>query len=226
VHRNHLRDKCRSPSSSKILPTWRHDFVAFWRWLHTLYNILVFCSATSEVLRSTWSTLRAPQKHIVWHSACSGPSGSFWKDRCGCSEELSRWVMTSEPFYILRMLLLRHLPKCLNDLATSSLQLSYSWLSCFKVLFSQLGSSSNKISNACIRCHIRVVLATVPNPQFGSGSRLEPNWNLYNGFYLSKTPNCTEPVVFQQVPQFCQLWTLAPIKYLSSDCITIWYIRK
>jgi hypothetical protein len=47
--------------------------------------------------------LRAPEKHIVLHSACSGASGSFWKDRCGCSELLSRWVMTSEPFYILLM---------------------------------------------------------------------------------------------------------------------------
>jgi len=48
--------------------------------------------------------LRAPEKHTVLHSACSGASGSFWKHRCGCSEWLSCWVMTSEPFYILLML--------------------------------------------------------------------------------------------------------------------------
>ena len=49
------------------------------------------------------STLRVPEKHIVLLSAWSGAYGSFWKDRCGYSEKLSCWVMTSEPFYILLM---------------------------------------------------------------------------------------------------------------------------
>ena len=72
-----------------------------------------------------------------------------------------------------------------------------------------------------------LVLATVPNPHFSSGSGLEPNWNLCNGFHPIKKPtHRTEPGVFWPVPQFRQLWTLAPIKYLSSDCITIWYIHK
>jgi len=71
-----------------------------------------------------------------------------------------------------------------------------------------------------------LVLATVPNPRFGSGSGLEPNLNRCNGFYHIKKPNRTEPTVFWLVPQIRQLPTLAPIKYLSSDHITIWYIRK
>jgi len=68
------------------------------------------------------------------------------------------------------------------------------------------------------------VLATVPNPRFGSGSGLEPNWNCWNGFHPIRKPNRTEPLVFWPVPKFCQLGTLAPIKYMSSDHITIWYI--
>jgi len=71
-----------------------------------------------------------------------------------------------------------------------------------------------------------LLLATVPNPRFGSGSRLEPNWNLCNGFYHIKKPNHTEPAVFWPVPQILQLPTLAQIKYLSSDSIAIWFIRK
>jgi len=70
------------------------------------------------------------------------------------------------------------------------------------------------------------VLATVPNRRFGSGSGLEPNWNRYNGFYLIKKPKCTEHIVFWPVPQSRELRDSAPIKYFSSDHITIWYICK
>jgi len=65
------------------------------------------------------------------------------------------------------------------------------------------------------------VIATVPNPFFGSGYGLQPNWNHCNGFYPMKKPNGTEPVVFWLVPQFGQLRHLAPIQYLSFDAITI-----
>jgi len=71
-----------------------------------------------------------------------------------------------------------------------------------------------------------LVLATVPNWRFGSGSGLEPNWNRCNGFYPIKKPNRTEPAVFWAVPHFRKLRSLAPIKFLSFDRITIWYIRK
>jgi len=71
-----------------------------------------------------------------------------------------------------------------------------------------------------------VVLATVPNWQFGSGSRLELNWNCCNEFCPIKKQNRTEPTVFWPVPHFRKLRTLAPIKYLSCDRITIWYIHK
>jgi len=66
-----------------------------------------------------------------------------------------------------------------------------------------------------------LVLATVPNWRFGSGSGLEPNWNRCNGFYPIKKPNRTEPVVFWPVPHFRIHTTLGPIKYLSCDCIAI-----
>ena len=71
-----------------------------------------------------------------------------------------------------------------------------------------------------------VVLAMVPNWQFSSGSGLEPNWNRCNGFYPIKQPNRTEPMVFWAVPHFRKLRSLAQIKYLSCDPITIWYIYK
>jgi len=72
--------------------------------------------------------------------------------------------------------------------------------------------------------HCWLVLATVPNPRFGSRSRLEPNSNHRNGFHPIEKPTRTEPAVFWPVPQFHRLRTLAPIDYLSSDRITTWSI--
>jgi len=77
-----------------------------------------------------------------------------------------------------------------------------------------------------INAHQRLVLARVPDPWFGSGSGLELNWNICNMFYPVKQPNRTEPAVFWPLPKFHWQWNLAPIKYLSSDRITIWYIHK
>ena len=71
-----------------------------------------------------------------------------------------------------------------------------------------------------------VVLATVPHWRFSSGSGLEPNFNHCNGFYHMKQSNRTEPTVFWLVPHLCKLRTLPVIKYLSCDCITIWYLHK
>jgi len=85
--------------------------------------------------------------------------------------------------------------------------------------------SCTACSQSC-RAVWRLVLATVPNPRFSSGSGLEPNWNRCNRLYPIKKPNRTEFAVFWLVAQFGKLRTLAPIKYLSSDRITIWYIRK
>ena len=70
------------------------------------------------------------------------------------------------------------------------------------------------------------MLATVPNWRLSYGSGLEPKWNCCNRFYPIKEPNRTEPAVFWAVPHFHRLRTLAPIKYLSCDCITIWSICK
>ena len=103
MHRNRLGDECRSPSSSEILPTQRHDFIAFW---NNFILVRIFLYSVL-LLQKRWgapeSTLTAPEKHIVLHSACSGASGSFWKDWCGCSNLRSLRVMTSEPFYISPM---------------------------------------------------------------------------------------------------------------------------
>jgi len=74
--------------------------------------------------------------------------------------------------------------------------------------------------------YLLLVLATVPNWRFGSGSGLEPNLNRCNGCYPIKKPNRMEPAVFWPVPHFHKLSALAPIKYLSCDCITIWYIHN
>jgi len=74
--------------------------------------------------------------------------------------------------------------------------------------------------------HPHEVLAKVRNWWFGFGSGLEPNWNSCNGFHPIKQPNHTEPASFWPVLHFRKLRTLAPIKYLSCNRITIWYIRK
>jgi len=56
-----------------------------------------------------------------------------------------------------------------------------------------------------------LVLATVPNPRFSSGSGLEPNWNHCNGFYPIEKRDCTQPAIFCLVPQFRQLTTFFPM---------------
>jgi len=71
-----------------------------------------------------------------------------------------------------------------------------------------------------------VELATLPNPWFSSGSGLAPHFNRCNRFHPIKNPNLTEPAVFRPVPQFHPPTSLAPIKYLSFDCITKWSICK
>jgi hypothetical protein len=70
VPRNGFGDDCLSPGSSEIYPTYRHDCIAIWRWLHTLYNILVFCSATSAVFSSTWKYI---SEHLRSTSFCIQP---------------------------------------------------------------------------------------------------------------------------------------------------------
>jgi hypothetical protein len=69
-----------------------------------------------------------------------------------------------------------------------------------------------------------VVLATVPNWRLSSKSGLAANWNHCNGFYLIMKPSRTKLGVFKVVPQCHKLRCLAPIKYLSCNRITIWYI--
>ena len=96
----------------------------------------------------------------------------------------------------------------------------------FMTLYNLSPSRLPKIHNQQSLTLRWLVLATVPKWRFGSGSGLEPNWNRCNGFYPIKKPIRSEPAVFWPVPHCRKLTTLAPIKYLSSDRITIWYIRK
>jgi len=82
------------------------------------------------------------------------------------------------------------------------------------------------IWNTPIEVPLRVVLARLPNPQFSSGSMVDLIRIYCNGFSPIKKPNHTEPAVFWLVPQFHTLSTFAPIQYMGSDHLTIWYICK
>jgi hypothetical protein len=71
-----------------------------------------------------------------------------------------------------------------------------------------------------------LVLATVPTRPNGSGLGLEPNPDHCNGSYHTKTR--TVPIGPVLPPKTRQLKStiLPPIKYLSSDCIITWWIRR
>jgi len=71
----------------------------------------------------------------------------------------------------------------------------------------------------------RIMWEPVRNLQFGSMSRLVPNWNHCDRLYPSKELNCTEPVVLWPVPQFREFRTIARMRYSSADCTTVQYIR-
>jgi len=51
-----------------------------------IYILLMYFRSVEEHLKYSQCTSDA---HCL-HSACSEVSGSFWKDRCGCSEKLGR----------------------------------------------------------------------------------------------------------------------------------------
>jgi len=106
-------------------------------------------------------------------------------------------------------------PKCPSN--ESAVTLEVSMVRCTSTRGSA-ASAQNTTWSTCL------VLATVTNQWFGSGSRLELNWNCKNRFYHIKNPNYTEPTVFWPVPQLRKVCTLVPIKYLSSNCITMYYI--
>jgi len=70
-----------------------------------------------------------------------------------------------------------------------------------------------------------VVLAMIPTWRFGSGSGLEPNRNDCNWFCPMKIPNHIEPADSWLVTYIRKPRTLAPIRHMSSDHITIWDVR-
>ena len=65
----------------------------------------------------------------------------------------------------------------------------------------------------------RVVLTTVPNSRVGSGTGSDPEPNRCNGSYHKKTRTVAIGPVLPPKTRHCDITTLAPIKYLSSDCI-------
>lgn len=71
---------------------------------------------------------------------------------------------------------------------------------------------------------LNLMLTTVRNWRFSSGSALQLYWNHCNWLYHIKKPNSTEHVGFWPVPHCCYPSTMASIEHLSYDHITIWYI--
>jgi len=70
------------------------NFTDFKAWFYSILKMTSYSVEYSCILFRNFSTieehlsvrLRAPEKHIILHSACSVASGIFWKNRCGCSE--------------------------------------------------------------------------------------------------------------------------------------------
>jgi len=71
-----------------------------------------------------------------------------------------------------------------------------------------------------------VVLATVPTRKYGSGLGLGPEPNRCNGFYHTKTRTFAIGPVLPPKTRHFNITTLAPIKYLSSDHIMTWSVRR
>jgi len=67
--------------------------------------------------------------------------------------------------------------------------------------------------------HSYVVLAMVPTHLNGSGLGLEPELNRCNGSYPTKTQTVAIGPVLPPKFRHFKSRILAPIKYLSSDCI-------
>ena len=70
------------------------------------------------------------------------------------------------------------------------------------------------------------MLATVPTHEYGSRLGLEPEPNRCNGSYHTKTQTVAIGPVIPPTTWHFNITTLAPIKYLSSDRITTWSIRR
>jgi len=79
MHRNSLGDAANSPNTpngSGICTFYYFDLVAFWRHLYSLQDILVFCSTTSGVFRSTGE---AVSEHLGAHRFAFNLCGSTWE---------------------------------------------------------------------------------------------------------------------------------------------------
>jgi len=72
----------------------------------------------------------------------------------------------------------------------------------------------------------RVVLAMVPDSQVSSRSGSYPEPNHCNGIHHMKTRTVAIGPVLPPKTQHFKITSLAPIKYLSSDWIMTWSIRK
>jgi len=73
---------------------------------------------------------------------------------------------------------------------------------------------------------VQVVLATGPNSQFDFRSGSNPELDRCNRFYHTKTWTFAIGLVLPPKTRHFNVATLAPIKYLSSDGIVTWSVRR
>ena len=71
-----------------------------------------------------------------------------------------------------------------------------------------------------------LVLATVPTQLYGSGLRSGPVPNRGNGFHHTRNRTIAIGPVLPAKTRHFKFTTLAPIQYLSSDCIMTWSLRR
>jgi hypothetical protein len=71
-----------------------------------------------------------------------------------------------------------------------------------------------------------LVFATVPTRENGSGLGLGPELNRCNGFYHTKSRTVAIGPVLPSNTRYFILTTLAPNKYLSSDCMVTWSVHR
>jgi len=71
-----------------------------------------------------------------------------------------------------------------------------------------------------------VVLATGPNSRVGSTYSSTQNGTMATGLTTRKTRTIGNGPVLPPKTRHCKFTILAPIKYLSSDCIMTWSVRR
>ena len=195
---------------------WQQLWQDLWQRLSSDSNstALTATALSRTVTHQSTMTLSIWSSFIACASGSLAPSGSVW------------------------VMLLNSASTWLNS---STYWMSKSWTACLTVLprdrlsgalivigmipSSELSWPSGIPSLSSVPSHSSCLRwAMFPNAWFGSGSRLEQNWNCCNRLYPINTPNCTEPACCWPVTQCYKPRTLTSTKYLCSHRITIWYI--